>query len=183
VLTFAVPGFSQTVVLDCQGEDEALLASITHVLWHFARESRITRASNSMLSTGQCSDILRDNSYNSEYQKFLRNKYGALYKFDQLAQLSLHFLEFKVPLLDLPALRALSQEEGFLIDRTAIDQELQPQRVEAENSKDELMEGLFRLQQVMTVQRKREKAPHLRSLKGVAQLQNDEKVELLWANG
>lgn len=45
------------------------------------------------------------------------------------------------------------------------------------------MEGLFRLQQVMTLQRKREKAPQVRSLKGVVQLQNDERAEILWANG
>lgn len=35
----------------------------------------------------------------------------------------------------------------------------------------------------MTVYRKREKAPQLRSLKGVVQLQNDERAEILWANG
>jgi hypothetical protein len=45
------------------------------------------------------------------------------------------------------------------------------------------MEGLFKLQEVMTVQRKKEKAPQIRSLKGVIQLQNDEKAEILWANG
>jgi hypothetical protein len=44
------------------------------------------------------------------------------------------------------------------------------------------MEGLFKLQEVMTIQRKREKAPQIRSLKGVVQLQNDEKAEILWAN-
>jgi hypothetical protein len=183
VLTFAVPGWAQTVVLDCQGEEDALLGSITRILRSFARESRITRASNSVLSTGQCADILQDNSFASEYQKFLRNKYGALYRFDQLSQLTLNFLQFKLPLLDLPALRALAKDEGFLVDRAAIEQELLPLRVEAENSKDELMEGLFQLQQVMTLQRKREKAPQVRSLKGVVQLQNDERAEILWANG
>lgn len=44
------------------------------------------------------------------------------------------------------------------------------------------MEGLFKLQEVMTIQRKREKAPQIRSLKGIVQLQNDEKAEILWAN-
>jgi hypothetical protein len=119
-LTFAVPGWSQTVLLDCQGEDEALLGSITRILRSFARESRISRASNSVLSTGQCADILNDNSFNSEYQKFLRNKYGALYRFDQLSQLSLHFIQFKLPLLDLPALNALAKQEGLLVDPSAI---------------------------------------------------------------
>lgn len=45
------------------------------------------------------------------------------------------------------------------------------------------MEGLFKLQEVMTVQRKKEKAAQIRSLKGVIQLQNDEKAEILWASG
>ena len=85
-----------------------MLVSITRILWNFAKESRITRASNSVLSTGQCNDILKDNSYNTEYQKFLRNKYGALYRFDHLAQLTLSFIEFKFPILDIPALKALS---------------------------------------------------------------------------
>lgn len=107
-LTFAVPGWAQTVVLDSQGEPEASLSSITKILRSFARDSRITRASNSVLSTGQCADILQDSSFNSEYQKFLRNKYGALYKFDQLSQLTLHFLPFRLPLIDLPALKGLS---------------------------------------------------------------------------
>jgi hypothetical protein len=35
------------------------------------------------------------------------------------------------------------------------------------------MEGLFKLQEVMSAQRKREKTPQVRSLKGIAQLQND----------
>jgi len=37
VLTFAVPGWSQTLLLDCQGEEESLLASITRILRSFAR--------------------------------------------------------------------------------------------------------------------------------------------------
>ena len=123
-LTFAVPGWAQTVVLDSQGEPEVLLGSITKILRSFARDSRITRASNNVLSTGQCADILQDNSFSSEYQKFLRNKYGVLYKFDQLSQLTLHFLPFRLPLLDLPSLKALSKEEGFLVDRAALAQEL-----------------------------------------------------------
>jgi hypothetical protein len=74
-----------------------------------------------MLSTGQCSDILKDNTYNTEYQKFLRGKYGALYRFDYLSQLTLTFIEFKFPILDLPSLKALSLEEGFLVDRVGIE--------------------------------------------------------------
>lgn len=89
-----------------------------------------------MLSTGQCKDLLSDSSYNSEYQKFLRGKYGALYRFDQLAQLTLAFLEFRLPLTNLAPLKVLHSEEGYLVDRVALDEELKPQRVEAENSKD-----------------------------------------------
>lgn len=45
------------------------------------------------------------------------------------------------------------------------------------------MEGLFRLQQVMTLQRKREKVPQLRSIKGVVLMNEGQRAELLWANG
>lgn len=69
-----------------------------------------------MLSTGQCSDILKDNTYNTEYQKFLRSKYGSLYKFDSLAQLSVNYIEFKYPIFDLPAIKSLTSTQGYLID-------------------------------------------------------------------
>jgi hypothetical protein len=73
-----------------------------------------------MLSTGQCADILKDNTYNTEYQKFLRNKYGSLYKFDALTQLSVNYIEFKYPLYDFPGIRSLTVNQGYLIDYAAI---------------------------------------------------------------
>jgi hypothetical protein len=54
------------------------------ILWNFNKEVRITRSSNSMLSTGQCKDLANDNTYNNEYQKYLRTKYASFYKFEQL---------------------------------------------------------------------------------------------------
>jgi hypothetical protein len=75
-----------------------------------------------MLSTGQCNDILKDNSYNTEYQKFLRSKYGSLFKFDQLSQLSVNYLEFKYPLFDIAAIKSLAGEEGYLVDRTRLEE-------------------------------------------------------------
>lgn len=59
------------------------------------------RSSNGMLSTRQCLDITKDNSYNTENHKFLRNKYGSMYKFDQLASLSVNYVEFKFPIVNL----------------------------------------------------------------------------------
>lgn len=58
------------------------------------------RSSNGVLSTGQCLDISKDNLYNTENHKFLRNKYGSLYKFDQLSLLSVNYIEFKYPVMN-----------------------------------------------------------------------------------
>jgi len=80
----------------------------------------VFRSSNSMLSTGQCSDILKDNTYNTEYQKFLRSKYGSLYKFDLLTQLSVNYIEFKYPIFDLAGIKSLTVNQGYLIDYEAI---------------------------------------------------------------
>ena len=82
VLTFALPGFAQAIVLDTRGEKEGKISHIEHILWHFNKETRVNRASNSMLSTGQVNDILKADLYESDYHRFLRNKYGAFYKFD-----------------------------------------------------------------------------------------------------
>ena len=69
-----------------------------------------------MLSTGQCLDICRDNAFNTEAHKFLRSKYGSLYKFDQLASLSVNFIEFKYPMIHLERLKELAEQEGFLVN-------------------------------------------------------------------
>ena len=115
-LTFAVPGFAQSIVLDSRGEHEAEISAIHRILWAFNREAKITRSSNSTLSTGQVGDLLNDNLYNSEYHRFLRSKYGSLYKFSSLSQLQVGYIEFKYPIYDLPAFKILSRQEGWLVD-------------------------------------------------------------------
>ena len=65
MLTFALPGYAQTIVLDCQAEEEGLLGSIMRVLWSFAKETRVVRATNGVISTGICGDIIGDNSHSS----------------------------------------------------------------------------------------------------------------------
>lgn len=69
-----------------------MIDTVMKILWSFNKEAQIFRASNSMLSTGQCTDIVKNNYYGNEYQKFLRVKYGSLYKFDALAELSVNYL-------------------------------------------------------------------------------------------
>ena len=123
-LTFAVPGFSQSIVLDSRGESQAEISSIHRILWTFNRQARITRSSNSTLSTGQINDILDDKLYNSEYHRFLRNKHGSLYRFDSLNKLQIGFIEFKYPICDLPALKLLSKQEGWLLDLKAVREQL-----------------------------------------------------------
>jgi hypothetical protein len=181
-LTFAVPGFAQSVVLDSRGEPEGQIGVIHRILWAFNREAKITRSSNSTLSTGQVSDLLGDNLYNSEYHRFLRSKYGSLYRFDSLNKLQIGFIEFKYPICDLPALKLLSRQEGWLIDWKAVREELKEKREEAENSKDELMETLYKLEESITLLRKREKCPRIRCIKGAIRSgQEGEKLEILWA--
>jgi hypothetical protein len=80
------------------------------------------RASNSKLSTGQCADIINDNLFNTEYHKFLRNKYGALYRFDSLSKLNPSYISFKYPIVNLPGIRNLSSTEGYLINPKLINQ-------------------------------------------------------------
>lgn len=62
------------------------------IVGSFNRESHVFRSTNSILTTGQCSDIVLNNSYSADYQSFLRQKYGAFYTFEQLSELEISFL-------------------------------------------------------------------------------------------
>lgn len=86
---------------------------------------------------------------------FLRQKYGAFYSFKQLATTEINYIEFPFSIYDLENLKKLSKTEGYLIDRKAVIKELEPKKKEAENSKDELMMGLYFLEEVMAIVRKR----------------------------
>jgi len=44
------------------------------------------------------------------------------------------------------------------------------------------MEGLYKLEESITIYKKKEKVPQIRCLKGVLQLDNKDKVEIVWAN-
>lgn len=63
-------------------------------------------------------------------------KYGVLFNFDELADLTLHYIEFKPPLYDMSLLKNLTKSEGYLIDRKAVMKEIEHKKKEAENSKD-----------------------------------------------
>ncbi len=61
VLTFCLPGYSQNIILDSTaGDDDNLLSSISKILWVFNSDAKISRASNGIISTGQCSDLVKD---------------------------------------------------------------------------------------------------------------------------
>lgn len=96
------------------------MSAIRKILWAFNKEAKISQSSNSTLSTGQVVDLLGDNLYNSDYHRFLRNKYGSLCRFDALGQLEVGYIDFKYPIYDLPALKSLSLREGWLVDLKAI---------------------------------------------------------------
>lgn len=145
VLTFALPGFSQNIIVDSYAEEEYLVNKVIKIVGSYNRESNVFRSSNCLLTTGQCSDIMLNNSFCGDYQSFLRQKYGAFYTFEQLADLEIGYVEFKLPVYDLQPIKDLNQTEGYLLDKAALIRELLPKRKEAENSKDELMMGLYYL--------------------------------------
>jgi hypothetical protein len=121
VLTFCLPGYAQNVILDSTGaDDESLLSSISKILWVFNSEAKISRASNGIISSGQCSDIVKDESYSSEHNEFLRNKYSAFFKFELLNALSVNYLEFKFPIFNLNFTKQLTKTNGFLINYASI---------------------------------------------------------------
>lgn len=137
VLTYCLPGYSQNIILDSTaGDDDKLLSSISKILWVFNSEAKISRASNGVISSALCSDIVKDESYLTEYNEFLRNKYSSFYKFDSINSLSVNYLDFKLPIFDPNFTKQLSKTNGYLIDYAAILNELKPKKLEAENSKD-----------------------------------------------
>ena len=78
-----------------------------------------------------------------------------------------------------------------MIDRKAILKELEPKKKEAEQSKDDLMMGLYFLEEVMAVVRKRSKATQIRSIKGLIKKRKEESgkeseetelKDICWAN-
>lgn len=82
VLTFCLPGYSQNIIIDStSGDDDSVLSSISKILWVFNSEAKISRASNGIISSGLCADIVKDETYSSDYNEFLRNKYSSFYKF------------------------------------------------------------------------------------------------------
>jgi hypothetical protein len=132
VLTFCLPGYSQNIILDAQaGDDDGLLSSISKILWVFNSDARVFRANNSIISTGQCQDIVNDDSFNREYSEFLRNKYSAFYRFDSLNSLSVHYLEFKLPVADESFQKSLTRTNGYLIDYKKVLEELKTKKREA----------------------------------------------------
>ena len=128
VLTFCLGGFSTNIVVDAYLEEESLINTVMKIVGSFNKEAKVARSTNCLLTTGQCSDILSDCSFAGEYQTFLRQKYGAFYTFEQLNELSLNYIEFKLPLHDLSGLEKLHKAEGYLIDRAAVLKELEPKK-------------------------------------------------------
>ena len=65
VLTFAFPGYSQHVVVDTYGEDEAETNLVMKVVWGINSEAKVYRTTNAMMTTGQCKDIFKDQLFSS----------------------------------------------------------------------------------------------------------------------
>lgn len=168
MLTFCLPGYSQNVILDSTaGDDDSLLSSISKILWIFNSDAKISRASNGIISSGLCADIVKDESYSSEYNEFLRNKYSSFYKFESLNALSVNYLDFKLPIFDFGFTKQLTKTGGYLINYASILNELKDKKLEAEKSKDELMESLYQIEESITISKRRQKVPNIREIKGV----------------
>ena len=165
-------------MVDAFADEESLINNVMKIVGSFNRETRIARSTNCLLTTGQCIDILTDTSFSGDFQTFLRQKYGAFYSFEQLNELGLNYIEFKLPLHDLSGLQKLHRSEGYLIDRAAVMKELEPKKIEAQNSKDDLMIGLYMLEEVMAIVRKRSKVPQIRSIKATVRVKQGETSEL-----
>lgn len=73
-----------------------------------------------MISTGQCTDILKDESFNQEYSQFLRNKYFTFYRFDSINALSVNYIPFKYPIYDYSFVKSLTKTNGYIIDINSI---------------------------------------------------------------
>lgn len=137
VLTFCLPGYSQNVILDSTtGDDDSVLSSISKILWIFNSEAKICRASNGIISSGLCADIVKDESFSNEYNEFLRNKYSSFFKFESINALSVNYLEFKLPIFDSGFNKQLTKTGGYLINYASILNELKDKKLEAEKSKD-----------------------------------------------
>ena len=67
----------------------------------------------------------------------------------------------------------LHKSEGYLIDRASILKELEPKKREAQRSKDDLLMGLYFLEEVMSVVRKRKKVTQIRSIKAIVKVKRD----------
>ena len=100
------------------------MSSISKVLWVFNSEAKISRANNGIIPSGLCADIVKDESYLSDYNQFLRNKYSSFYKFDSMNELSVNFVDFKLPIFDFGLIKTLTKTNGYIINYPSIINEL-----------------------------------------------------------
>ena len=69
VLTFLYPGYSQNIVIDTYGEEEEEISHVMKIVMKINMNANIARTTGSVLSTGQCKDILTKSTYTSEYEE------------------------------------------------------------------------------------------------------------------
>ena len=71
---------------------------------------------------------MKDESYLSEYNEFLRNKYNSFYKFELMNALSVNYIDFKLPIFDPNFTKQLTKTSGYLINYSSILNELKDKK-------------------------------------------------------
>lgn len=135
-LTYCTPGFSQSVVLDTYSEEEKDVSRMKNILWRFNRVGKVYRVINNSIAAGVAKDILTNNRYRGELESFNRQKHAVYYDFGELSRFQLHFLEFKLPLRAQQGFAKAYDHDGYLYSQEELDNQLETQRAESEQSKD-----------------------------------------------
>lgn len=102
--------------------------------------------------------------YMKESQVFLRSKYGVLYEFKGDSEL--RFVEIRYPVRLANAVNKLRLQDGYLYSARLLERELEKDRVEAENSKDELLNTLYKIKEKIAIQKRKGLSMRLKWLKG-----------------
>jgi hypothetical protein len=150
ILTYATPGYSQSIILDTYSEDEVTISRMKNILWRYNQTAKVYRVINNSISAGVAKDILTNNRFNSELEVFNRQKYAVYYDFGDLSRFQVHFIEFKLPVRAKTSFEAVAAQDGYLYNKEDLDRQLEVQRNEALNSKDDLLKILFAITETIT---------------------------------
>lgn len=181
-LTHCTPGYCQSIVLDTYSEDELQVARMKSILWKYNAAAKVYRVINNSIAAGVAKDLLLNNRYSSELESFNRQKYAVYYDFGDIARFQLHFVEFKLPLKAKEGFERVAERDGYLYSQEDFDRQLEAQRKEAETSKDDLLQVLFSITEIIARRNRETTSMRLRYAKGVVRLLEGGVAEITAAN-